>query len=219
MEDAVGTTHRRAWDLIPWVVNGTASAAERALVEQHLAACADCRDEFAFHQRVRDDIVHGAPLPYAAEPALARLQARLDRVEGESQTTSANDAAEPRRSRRSRWVMGLAAAVAVQSIALATMAGVWLGRDAPYQTLSRAAEAPPEAVVRLVPAPTLTLAELRALLDGSGLRIVQSSGDGAILGLAPQPGRPFAVEATIATLRRSPAVLLAEPVMRPGHAP
>lgn len=219
MEDATGTTHRRAWDLIPWVVNDTASAAERTLVEQHLAGCADCRDEFAFHRRLRDGMAHDAPPPHAVEPAWARLQARLERVDGESQRESANDAAMPRRASRSRWVVALAAVAALQSIALGTMAGLWLGRDAPYQTSSRAAEAPPDAVVRLVPAPTLALGELRALLDGTGLRIVQSSGDGAILGLAPQPERPLAIDAAIAALRRSPAVLLAEPIVRPGHAP
>lgn len=213
--DAAGPAHRRAWDLIPWVVNATASAADRALVEQHLAGCADCREEFAFHLRLRDGIAQDAPPPHAVEPAWARLQSRLDRVEGEH----ANDAAEPVRvPRRSRWIGALAAMVALQSIALATLAGLWLGRDAPYQTLSRAAEAPP-AVVRLVPAPTLALGELRALLDRSGLRIVQSSGDGAILGLAPQPGHAVAVDTVVATLRSNPAVLLAEPIVEQSRAP
>ena len=35
------TPHRQAWDLIPWLVAGSASDAQTALVQQHAAGCAD----------------------------------------------------------------------------------------------------------------------------------------------------------------------------------
>jgi hypothetical protein len=37
--------HRAAWELIPWVVNGTADEAARALLTTHLASCPDCAAE------------------------------------------------------------------------------------------------------------------------------------------------------------------------------
>jgi anti-sigma factor RsiW len=40
-----GAAHRRAWDTIPWLVNGSASDAQRRAVEAHLHDCGDCREE------------------------------------------------------------------------------------------------------------------------------------------------------------------------------
>src|SRR5947199_119876 len=37
--------HKVADALLPWFVNGTLDADERALVEQHITECARCRDE------------------------------------------------------------------------------------------------------------------------------------------------------------------------------
>jgi hypothetical protein len=45
--------HREVWQLIPWLVNGTASADEHSLGERHLQGCGDCRDEFALQSRIR----------------------------------------------------------------------------------------------------------------------------------------------------------------------
>lgn len=39
--------HRSVWDAIPWVVAGTATAQEQALVEAHVPTCPHCRDELA----------------------------------------------------------------------------------------------------------------------------------------------------------------------------
>jgi len=39
--------HERTQQLLPWLVNGTLEDAERQAVEEHLAACAECRGELA----------------------------------------------------------------------------------------------------------------------------------------------------------------------------
>ena len=46
--DNSNLAHRQTWNLIPWVVNGSATPAERQIAETHLAECVDCRDELAF---------------------------------------------------------------------------------------------------------------------------------------------------------------------------
>ena len=43
--------HRTAWSLIPWLVNGTIEDEERREVERHLAACHDCREQYALERR------------------------------------------------------------------------------------------------------------------------------------------------------------------------
>ncbi|HEX5758721.1 MAG TPA: zf-HC2 domain-containing protein, partial [Thermoanaerobaculia bacterium] len=40
-------THEQLERLLPWYVNGTLEAGERAALEAHLAACARCRGEVA----------------------------------------------------------------------------------------------------------------------------------------------------------------------------
>ncbi|CAN5334690.1 hypothetical protein BH11PSE10_BH11PSE10_18040 [soil metagenome] len=60
--------HRLAWDLIPWVVNGSASEDERRSVEAHRLQCADCRDEFEFQQRLFDGMAGPRPGADAAPP-------------------------------------------------------------------------------------------------------------------------------------------------------
>ena len=35
------SVHRQAWDLIPWIVNGSAPESEWRAVQPHLESCAD----------------------------------------------------------------------------------------------------------------------------------------------------------------------------------
>ena len=65
--------------LLPWYVNGTLEAAERAALDDHLAGCPRCRAELAREEglaatlRAAEDV---APAPHPAQ--LARLLSRLD---------------------------------------------------------------------------------------------------------------------------------------------
>ncbi|WP_257387976.1 zf-HC2 domain-containing protein, partial [Tahibacter caeni] len=74
-----GLSHTQTWDLIPWVVNGTATAAQRARVEQHLRDCADCRREFALQQQFQAGLCDDAETAELdPRPGLDRLLARID---------------------------------------------------------------------------------------------------------------------------------------------
>lgn len=203
MDHTDTSAHRRAWDLIPWVVAGSASDEERRCVDEHAAACTDCRDELAFHRQLQAGMSLPANDLPPAEPALQRLLARIDQAPALPQPVPAHTAL---------WPRALAAAVVVQAIGLAVLGGMLLERPrlADYQTLSQAA-APSAARIRLVPAPSLRLGELQALLGRTGLQVVHSNADGSILGLAPRAaGAPLSD--LIARLRAEPGVLLAEPV-------
>jgi len=216
MDEDAATTHRRAWDLIPWFIGGSASDEERLLVEQHAATCADCRDEIAFHRSLQTAMLAQAAPPADPGPALQRLMARIDQDEAmpAGARLAGTAAALPRRGYATRLLAGV---VMAQAIGLAALAGMLWERPRPaeYQTFSKVT--PSRATIRLVPAPELQMGQLRALLARSGLEIVDSSGDGALLGVAPRAGeRPTPQDRVLAQLRSEPGVMLAEPMPEAG---
>lgn len=218
-------SHCQTWDLVPWVVNGTATPEQQRRVREHLQTCADCRDEYALQQRLRSALQADAERVSIApaQPALARLLARID-AQDAAQSADAAHAAAPARS--VRWTPWLAAAVFVQAIGIALLGGVLLGRPAAdvgqpaapaadYRTLSSPPAAHGAAAIRLVVAPDTTLAALRRLLGEGQWRIVDSNVDNGSFALAPAaPGRadPARVAAALLHLRGQPGVLLAEPI-------
>jgi hypothetical protein len=221
--------HCRTWDLIPWVINGTATPAQRERVEQHLRDCADCRNEFALQQQFRDGLRADADAAHDPRPALQRLLTRLDaELPATADAFPALDGPSPFPARprvaAARWTLWLAAAVIVQAIGLALLGGFMLGRPdgvAPtaggpvYRTLSRDG-AQTAAAIRLVVAPDTTMVRLRSLLGRSQLRIVESTTDNVAFGLAPQDpalaGNADFVGDAIARLRSEPGVVLVEPI-------
>jgi Putative zinc-finger len=223
MNDGQDNGHRALWDLIPWVAAGSASAADRQRLQHHLRGCDSCRQEMAFHQDLVLGMHSQRSEPDAntnADAALQRLWARLD----SDTTAAAPPPAAPTRGPRATnpLLRGLMAAVLLQSVGLAALAGLLLtsGRDAPYQTLSTPAPATAGVQLRLVPAPSLPMSGLSALLSAHGLQIVESNADGTVLGLAlvAGAGSPATVQALAHALRRQPGVLLAEPApTAPGH--
>ena len=207
-DDLHAAEHRQAWDLIPWVLNGTASEAERALVRAHLLGCADCRAAYEFEQRLQHGMaLEDGPPVMDAERGLRRFWADVP---------AANVPAAPRRPLQ-RW---LVAALLVQAVGLAglgTLLGLRGGEHGgdDYQVLSRPEALPAAASIRIAPAPGLQVGELRALLARSDLQIVQASSDASQLALALAPGARFDRAQAIALLRAEPGILLAEPIGAP----
>jgi hypothetical protein len=210
--------HRQTWDLLPWLVNCTASPAERALADAHLAICADCRDEYAFQARLGAGLAVDVATDVPLQPALDRLLARID-AEGEIA-----EALRPRpRSRLSRMTRILAAAVIVQAIGLAAL-GSWvlernrLAGNAVYRTLSAPAVDAPEATIRFVPSPELSVGQLQRLLADNGLRVATANEGGTIFALAPTTLAHPTTGEVVARLRATAGVLLAEPIARDADA-
>ena len=205
--------HREVWQLIPWWVNGTASADDRRACERHLQDCPDCRDEVDLQSRIRAGLADdGAPLGHA-QAAFARL---LERIDAEPPTIAPS--ARPSRSPAERWWPGLVAAVVVQAVGLVALAAFALHRTpaAPaYATLSVDEAERPGATIRLVPARTLTIGALHDLLAQNGLRIVDGQRDRPIYALSPT--RPIDATATLARLRAHADILLAEPIVDDAH--
>ena len=199
MSDISG--HRRAWELIPWVVNDRASVEERALVDTHVRECADCRGELAFQREVQKGMLQAAPaVGLDARDGLDRLLKRVD-AGGSSVGTPARAPA------LTRW---LAVAVVVEAIGLATLStGVLV--SAPYQTLTSNVPSPQRASLRAVFAPQTPQSDLQSLLQRSGLQIVGGPSEAGVYSLAPAADATTSATG-LAALRADPHVLFAEPV-------
>ncbi len=225
-------SHRLTWDLIPWLVNGSASGADRELAEAHLRHCADCRDEFAFQSQVHAGLrVESQADDRQARSALQRLYARIDLEDEGRDVVGPVQAMSPRRGNappRGAIVRVLTAAVIVQAVGLLVLgAAFWLRgvpvqADTSYATLTRPEPPAPAATIRFVPSPALDLVTLRRMLTDAGLRIVGSNPESTIYTLAPivdpaaAPSTPAQraeqTHLAIAHLRGRPGVLLAEPI-------
>jgi hypothetical protein len=224
--------HTGTWELLPWLVYGSIREADRQRVEEHLRACADCRDEHAFQQRLHAGMQDEPCDDRTARRALDRLLARIDEETDAPPRTRAP-------ARRGGWLQRiLIAALVLQTGAVAAVAMLWFTAgaslriavdDADYRTLSQPDASSTVATIRFVPAPDLSVGALQKLLAEEGLRVATSSEDGSILGLAPitgsaTHGAPAAQDSArtaiaIAHLRAHPGVLLAEPITRRGDGP
>ena len=202
--------HREAWELIPWVVNGTATEQERALLHAHLADCADCTSEYRFQSELRTT-VQGSSTPDAnASASFLKLSSRLDSAPAATATYRGRFAALTGR----RTLLAMVALEAVCVIGLGTALSVrepTLGVAA-YRTLGAGAEFPRHATIRAVLDPALNLGDLQAMLAELRLQIVAGPSAAGVYSLAPEAGAPSASTAQmISELRSRAGVRFAEP--------
>lgn len=212
--------HRRAWETIPWVVNGSATAAQRRLLDAHLPTCDDCRLELA-HQRELQSAIASKPPPAVGDvdAGLQRLFARIDRAHDDGQAAAAGaPQRETRRAAPSSLSLWLAAAVVVEALALAVLGVGLVARSDPasgYVTLSDSA-ADRGATIRIVPAPSMRIDDLQRLLQTLNLQVVAGPNSVGAYDLAPQAEQP-ARALQISTLRADPALRLVEPIDPSGR--
>ena len=157
MTDFEPLPHTRAFELLPWFINGTLAGAEREAVEQHVRACIVCRRELKEQQRLHASVRARRTADVSAEAGFDRLDRELD---------AAADAA-----RRPRWRFTYATATKFTAAAAAGVGVLaillWftplpnLDRDG-YETLAT----PPvdAALVDIVFADETTAAQMQDLL-------------------------------------------------------
>jgi len=208
--------HLRAWEALPWVVNGRATTEQARWVAEHVAQCEDCRAELAWQQRLHDALA-AAPADQPADPAvdagLQRLLARLDDAVEDQPSPAAGITAAPSRSQRLIWA--LAAAVVVQAVGLGVMSWQLGGASSEgYRTLSESpGPTAAAATLRVLPDTTMTLAQWQALLQALGLQVVNGPNAGGAYALAPISGTAaLPRDSVLARLRASPGIRLAEPI-------
>lgn len=211
--------HRDCWDLLPWLVNGTLTDAQRQRLELHLAGCAECRREAGEQRVLLESLQQEESVLYAPQASFHKLMQRLDdRLEAPLPT------ATPGPWFQSRAAKLLAATVVVGALTIVAIDGVssWQSRSAArYSTLtSRPATIVAAPAARVVFEPSMSLAQLSELLRTSHAQVVTGPSEAGVYTLV------FAVDAGAATetsvekvgaavqaLRGNPHVLFAELVV------
>jgi hypothetical protein len=210
-------THREAWDSLPWLVNDSVSAEERAAVEAHLLGCAECRDELSFQRSLRQALITQSSSELEPEAGWQRLSARLDAASSEGIDAAP---AGPTTVWRGGWMAWLVAAMVVEAVGLGAMGtALWSARTASlavrapvYRTLAAAQPPMPMPSLRVVFTPTMTLAQLFALLSDTRLRVVSGPSESGVWTLGPAEAVVEPTPSLLQRLRARPDVFLAEPL-------
>jgi anti-sigma factor RsiW len=214
-------SHQECWELLPWHANGTLEPEEAGRVDEHLAACAICREELRACRELAASLP-GAEADPEPEPGLARVIARIDAE------PAAGRRPRPDRRWRALWAATprpVRATLAAQAAALGALAlgGLALGagaRAAPpgaeplYRTLSapQAAASAGAVRLRLVFAGDATEAAMRALLLEAGARVVDGPTRFGVY-TVELPAGDGGPERLLARLDDHPAVVFAEPAL------
>jgi hypothetical protein len=208
-----GSPHERTQRLLPWYAKATLADAEKAEVDFHLAQCAECREELMAERALAGAI---AGLPLESERGWAAVAQRLD-ARPQLPPEPAPVAFLGRRI-AAGWAVGSAlaaasiAAVLVTALPLHSPADRTVADHTPidhsYVALgSPGAETAGNAVVMF--APETSERQLRGLLAGAGARVVDgpTAAGGYVLHVSAADRT-----AALSNLRRSPQVVLAEPI-------
>lgn len=207
--------HRRTWEAIPWVVNGSANEAQSRLVESHTQECEPCRAELAHQRRVHGAMAQEPIAVTDPDAGLQRLLRRIDQAEDDSARASAVAALPPaRRPGAGALVYGLTFALIVESIGISVLGWGLLSHTAPaptYQTLSDLPAVDARATLRIVPAPDMNLGDLQRLLQSLELQVVAGPNEAGAYALAPTSARAV-LDNQVARLRAAPGMRLVEPM-------
>ena len=205
--------HEKVWDLIPWFVNGRLSEDEAAVVSAHLTECVRCRDECDLQAKIHDTIRSEDSVAFAAESSFRKLTERID-------SSAQRESGRGDRSRR--VVMALAAALAVESVALVAWgAWTWVGQrstEAPYVTLSSGGALPSSvaaakgSLVRVVFAEEAALADVDQLLRRNDASMVEGPSEHGVYTIELRNAGESRAE-RLQALRASAFVRFAEPVV------
>ena len=155
--------HSRAFELLPWLVNGSLGAEERDAVEQHVGSCLACHRELKEQQRLRAALRAQPAVHLSPQTNFEKLARSLD----------GQPALGARPARRFEPFMRFAAAAAVAAIAVGAV--LWLSPTrldtrGEYQTLvSRPAA--PAGELDIVFGQSVTQAEMQSLLEEIGGKI------------------------------------------------
>lgn len=157
--------HGRAFELIPWLVNGSLSPAERDTVEQHVRDCIVCRRELREQQRLNGAIRAQPTIHVTPQLGFEQLDRALDAPGG-----------APRRRHRYAAAGPFAVAAAAGLALLAFL--LWLSpppAPPPYSTLATPAAG--AALLDVVFTLETTTGDVRALLERIGGEIVGGPSD------------------------------------------
>ena len=156
--------HEQAFELLPWLVNGTLTGSELDSVQVHVRDCLTCRVALREQQQLRAAIQEQPTVPLSAEQGFDRLLRQMDgpapgHAQGAAQRRFGLAVAP-------LWTRAAAAAVAL----IAVGAGAWIAVDggdreaAEFATLARNTTIE-DVRLDVIFAESVTEADMRAVLS------------------------------------------------------
>lgn len=195
-------SHQEAEELLPWYATGQLKADEQALVERHLASCADCRTQLGFDRRMVGEFAAMSP---EVDSGWARLRQRLEPRQSLAQKILRDAEALWQALRRPP-----VAALALGQLAFVVVAAsVLLSLSRPSYHALGSAPPPASANVIVMFRADTTESQLRELLRTNGASLVggPTSTDAYLLRV-PEVSR----EEALAALRADAHVAMAQPI-------
>ena len=198
-------THDQAEELLPWYATGQLDAADRALVENHLASCARCQRQLADEQVLIDQFQAMSPEIDSSWAQLrGQIEARPPARPGIGETLAEFW------ELLKRPVVAAIATAQVAFVALAAMLFQWLSQ--PTYVALGSGEAASSANIIVIFRPEARESDLRSAIAGSGGTLVGGPTEAdAYLIHVPRNGR----EAAIGKLQKNSSVTLAQPIDGP----
>jgi hypothetical protein len=194
----------RAWEAMPWVLQGSAPREQGEALMSHLVHCEACRAEFARQSRLQLALSLPSDIPLDANVGLKRLLGRLDAPAPQE---------TPARAKTGWLTRALVAAVLVQALGIGALGmKLWSEGNLPrYRTLSESPAPVIPGAIHVVPDAGMKLADWDALLHALGLQVVGGPNDVGAYTVVPRD--PGATEQhVLQQLRAAHGIRLAEPV-------
>jgi len=198
----------RAWESMPWVLQGSATPEQGEWLQAHLAQCAACRAEYAQQSRLRQALLLPPDVSVDANVGLGRLLARLDMPEPQPEPAPLRFGGRP-----GSWLnRALVAVVLLQALGIGGLGlKLWSADSSPlYRTFSQASAPTAAGAIRVVPDAAMSVADWNALLHALKLKVVDGPNDVGAYTVAP--ASPASAPGTLQRLRATRGIRLAEPV-------
>jgi len=182
---SVAMNHDAAWELLPWYINGTLQASERALVDVHVRTCLLCHREVDEQRQLHELVRESDTVRISPRSSFETLMRRID--SGVSADTGRSIGY---RARVAAW-LPIAATLLAASVLLIVLFSASPDRDGEFQTLtsdtpSRQYDLP---ALQMVFTEQVTQEDIRSIVAAVGGRIVDGpSGAGVYtIGLVDGP--------------------------------
>lgn len=205
--------HKRIFEALTWLVNGTLDVREQQRVRKHLEQCGMCRAELELQQRVRGAITQPPKVEFAPQTSFNKLWERIEQ-EAVAQPPGLPRAVKLHLSRVARWWMpftlGLQLLViVVLAAALFTRNSASVEQTAPYRTVTAATDDRP--IVHAVFDEAIRLTDVKDILSRAGLEVASGPTAAGVYSLTPDGSHAQTdLNAMLAMLRADPRVRFAE---------
>lgn len=210
-------THTRAFELLPWLVNGSLPAEERDLVEQHVRSCLSCHRELKEQQRLRAALRSQPAVHISAQSGFEKL----------TRTLGGTPALPIARRARPLAAFARFAVVGAAGVALLGML-LWLvpqprdDRYAPtFETLATQPAGETPTAIDVIFARSITAAEMQRLLaEIAGSIVAGPSNVGRYtVRLDAATARAADIDALLTRLQKDPRVRFAGRSLAPERDP